>query len=66
MTWPDGYAQALLDAFERLLLAGFCPLTKGRYGSILLKKSDFQLAGAQAGPPPENLITTLSGFSALR
>ncbi|CAI8838583.1 hypothetical protein EMIT0P253_290057 [Pseudomonas sp. IT-P253] len=33
---------------------------------ILLKKSDFQIAWTQARPPLENLLTTLSGFSALR
>jgi len=33
---------------------------------ILLKKSDFQITCTQARPPPENLLTTLSGFSALR
>ena len=35
-------------------------------GLILLKKSDFQFGGAEAPQPPEDLITTLSGFSALR
>ncbi|MGY3306971.1 hypothetical protein ACVK1X_006304 [Pseudomonas sp. PvR086] len=33
---------------------------------MLLKKSDFQLARTQARSPAENLLTTLSGFSALR
>ncbi|WP_325167134.1 hypothetical protein [Pseudomonas sp. MF7448] len=33
---------------------------------ILLKKSDFQQAWTQARLPSENLLTTFSGFSALR
>jgi len=41
-------------------------LMNDRFWRILLKKSDFQMAWTQAQPPPENLLTTLSGFSALR
>jgi hypothetical protein len=36
------------------------------FGSILLKKSDLQIGRTHARSPPENLLTTLSGFLALR
>ena len=44
----------------------YLPVVTGGYRPILLKKSDFQFGGAEAPQPPEDLITTLSGFSALR
>lgn len=47
-------------------LGRYLPVVTGGYRPILLKKSDFQFGGAEAPQPPEDLITTLSGFSALR